>query len=286
MNKLKKLTMGMVLANLLTIVVMDTVHAAEWAARSVEQIKQDLVVSDKGIQEYTVKWGDTLYALSKATDIPIEKLAEINNIQNINLIEVGTKFVFDKNNTYLEIQAGEEVVRYQVEDEKTSVLLQPQVEQSQPAQSTETVETTTQNSQPVEEKVAPVTPEVVVEQPVVQETTVAQTPVVEQPVQPIAQPMVESGSPLLYTLDTFLFSGVINWGGYHFTYYSQSVLPGGGLSIPGRHINAMGYVADGDGYIVLANNAPIGTVINTPFGAPGKVYDRGTYGNHFDVYVR
>lgn len=66
----------------------------------------------------------------------------------------------------------------------------------------------------------------------------------------------------------------------------QSVLPGGGLNIPGRHINAGGYVADKDGYIVLANDAPKGTIINTPFGYKGKVYDRGTYGNHFDVYTK
>lgn len=89
-----------------------------------------------------------------------------------------------------------------------------------------------------------------------------------------------------YSLRDLQFRGVINWRGYKFTYYSQSVLPGGGLRIPGRHINANGYVADKDGYIVLANDSPKGTVIATPFGAPGKVYDRGTYGNHYDVYTR
>lgn len=89
-----------------------------------------------------------------------------------------------------------------------------------------------------------------------------------------------------YTLAAFKRAGVVNWGGYKFTYYSQSVLPGGGLSIPGRHINADGYVSDGDGYIVLASSAPKGSVINTPFGYQGKVYDRGTVGNHYDVYIR
>ena len=93
-------------------------------------------------------------------------------------------------------------------------------------------------------------------------------------------------APMLYSLRDLRFHGVINWGGYKFTYYSQSVLPGGGLRIPGRHVNESGYVADADGYIVLANSAPIGTIIPTPFGYYGKVYDRGTYGNHFDVYTR
>lgn len=95
-----------------------------------------------------------------------------------------------------------------------------------------------------------------------------------------------SGSPMLYSLRQLQFNGIIYWSGYKFTYYSQRVLPGGGLNIPGRHVNSSGYVADKDGYIVLANSAPKGTVINTPFGFKGKVYDRGTYGNHFDVYTK
>lgn len=81
----------------------------------------------------------------------------------------------------------------------------------------------------------------------------------------------------------FLRDGVVNSNGCKFTYYSQSVLPGGGLNIPGRHVNG-GFVCDEDGYIVLANSAPNGTVIDTPWG-PGKVYDKGTSGNHYDVYV-
>lgn len=93
-------------------------------------------------------------------------------------------------------------------------------------------------------------------------------------------------SEKLYSLERFEFLGIIYWNGYKFTYYSQSVLPGGALRIPGRHINKDGYVADKDGYIVLASDKPMGTVIPTPFGYLGKVYDRGVYGNHFDVYTR
>lgn len=96
---------------------------------------------------------------------------------------------------------------------------------------------------------------------------------------------VSSSSPMLYSIDTFKYRGVINWKGMKFTWYSQKVLPGYNLNIPGRHVNKDGYVADKDGYIVIANDAPKGTVINTPFGYQGKVYDRGTYGNHMDVYV-
>lgn len=88
----------------------------------------------------------------------------------------------------------------------------------------------------------------------------------------------------VYSSSYFRKMGVIYWNGYKYTYYSQKVLPGGGLKIPGRHVNSDGYVCDADGYICLANSAPLGTVFPTPFGAKGKVYDRGTSGNHLDVY--
>lgn len=94
------------------------------------------------------------------------------------------------------------------------------------------------------------------------------------------------GSDATYTLSEFMYAGMINWNGYKFTYYSQSVLPGGSLNIPGRHVNADGYVSDGAGYICLAGSAPMGTVYNTPFGYKGKIYDRGTSGKHLDVYIR
>lgn len=99
-----------------------------------------------------------------------------------------------------------------------------------------------------------------------------------------------TSSTKLYSLSQFQYNGVINWSGYKFTYYSQSVLPGYGLRIPGRHLNADGYVSDGDGYIVLAANSNIakGTVISTPFGYKGKVYDTcpSCTLNWYDVYTK
>lgn len=99
-----------------------------------------------------------------------------------------------------------------------------------------------------------------------------------------------SSSSALYSLSQFKFNGVVNWSGYKFTYYSQSVLPGSGLRIPGRHVNSNGFVSDSNGYIVLAAGygIPKGTVINTPFGGQGKVYDRcgNCSPNWYDVYVK
>lgn len=78
-------------------------------------------------------------------------------------------------------------------------------------------------------------------------------------------------------------AGVVNWEGYRFTWYSQKTLPGGGLNIPGRHVNGAGFVCDGDGYIVAATAFGRGTTGNSPWGA-WKSYDTGVSGNMVDLY--
>lgn len=91
-----------------------------------------------------------------------------------------------------------------------------------------------------------------------------------------------------YSPNEFQNSGVINWGGYDWTYYSELILPGDGLDIPGRYTTENGYVCDGDGYVVLAADLsmlPRYSVVDTPFGREGKVYDTGCVYGVLDVYV-
>lgn len=91
---------------------------------------------------------------------------------------------------------------------------------------------------------------------------------------------------IVYSPSVFRNKGVVHWGGWRWTYYSQRVLPGGGLKIPGRHVNSMGYVCDGNGYICLAaTSLRKGTIVDTPFGAKGKVYDSGCPYGTLDVYT-
>lgn len=78
-------------------------------------------------------------------------------------------------------------------------------------------------------------------------------------------------------------AGVVNSNGYRFTWYSQRVLPGGGLNIPGRHVDSRGFVCDGDGYIVAATEMGHGTTGSSPWGA-WKSYDTGVSGNTVDIY--
>ena len=89
-----------------------------------------------------------------------------------------------------------------------------------------------------------------------------------------------------YSASYFRKMGVIRWNGYRWTWYSQRVLPGGGLKIPGRHVDEHGYICDKDDYICVASSTlKKGTVINTPFGKDGKVYDCGCSAGTIDVYV-
>ena len=78
--------------------------------------------------------------------------------------------------------------------------------------------------------------------------------------------------------------GVNYFNGHRETYYSQKVLPGGGLKIPGRHVDERGLVCDGDGYICVASNDySKGTIVETSLGT-GKVYDCGCPSGTIDIY--
>ena len=82
--------------------------------------------------------------------------------------------------------------------------------------------------------------------------------------------------------------GKIEWNGHTWTWYSEKVLSGGGLDIPGRHVDNDGLICDKDGYICLAADLDYlerGSIIDTPFGRPGKVYDCGCAYGTVDVYV-
>ena len=73
--------------------------------------------------------------------------------------------------------------------------------------------------------------------------------------------------------------------GTRYTWYSENVLPGGGLNIPGRHVGDGGYIMDGDGNICVASSDhEIGTVLETPYGT-AVVYDTGCANGTVDIYT-
>lgn len=80
-------------------------------------------------------------------------------------------------------------------------------------------------------------------------------------------------------------AGKIIYNGHIETWYSQRVLPGGGLNIPGRHVAADGTIRDKDNYICVASDTlPKGTTIMTSLGM-GKVYDTGVGHSGIDIYT-
>ena len=79
--------------------------------------------------------------------------------------------------------------------------------------------------------------------------------------------------------------GVVYYNGHRETWYSQKVLPGGGLKIPGRHVDSRGLICDGDGYICVASSdLAKGTIVKTSLGT-GKVYDSGCASGTIDIYT-
>lgn len=79
--------------------------------------------------------------------------------------------------------------------------------------------------------------------------------------------------------------GVNNFGGHRETYYSQKVLPGHGLVIPGRHVAEDGTIRDANGFLCLASSDyPKGTQVMTSLGM-GIVYDTGCASGTIDIYT-
>ena len=81
--------------------------------------------------------------------------------------------------------------------------------------------------------------------------------------------------------------GAIYFENHKETYYSQRVLKGSSLNIPGRHVATDGTIRDGSGYIAVAANSSYlskGTIVKTSLG-PAKVYDCGCASGIIDIYT-
>lgn len=115
MNLIKKglLTLGATAALAGTFAVNNTlnVEAAEWEARTVEEVKTD--IQSNGVESrYTIQWGDTLGTISKALDISIDQIVNANEIANRDLIIAGNTLHLS---TELDTVAIEDNVTHEVE---------------------------------------------------------------------------------------------------------------------------------------------------------------------------
>ena len=66
-----------------------------WVARTVAEVKADIQHIDN-LSHYTIKWGDTLSAISEATGLSVDSLVEINRIANRDLIFANNKLYFSE----------------------------------------------------------------------------------------------------------------------------------------------------------------------------------------------
>ena len=182
-----------------------TVSASEqdgvWVARTVVEVKAD-IQNINNLSHYTIKWGDTLSAISGATGLSVDSLVEINRIANRDLIFANNKLYFSEE-AFLK-DGNTEVKRQQVSidnsgsrqsyevETKTDTVTGEQrttVKQTAPV----VVETPAVSAAKAEESVSPAPK---VEEPASSapksEEPVATTPKVEEPATPA--PKVEEPS--------------------------------------------------------------------------------------------
>lgn len=88
-----------------------------------------------------------------------------------------------------------------------------------------------------------------------------------------------------YSAEDLQILGEIYDGDLCYKWYSQQVLPGEGLDIPGRYVDDEGYIRDEEGNLCVASNRfPLGTQIEVPFGdGYAVVYD--TYEDEEDDLI-
>ncbi|EOS7706440.1 LysM peptidoglycan-binding domain-containing protein [Enterococcus hirae] len=139
MKILRVLAIGATIGGVALATAHEKVAAAEWTPRTVEQIKADM----KG-NEYTIVWGDTLSGISQATNISVQKLADMNKIANVDLIYAGNKLVFDGNVATVQNNKGETVAQSVIQNEDKVVANQPV---GQPVQGTTSNNTTNSATQ-------------------------------------------------------------------------------------------------------------------------------------------
>ena len=127
--KLNKIILGtsFALAGLFAATNNNNVEAATWSARTVAEVSADLEATDHTTTSYTIQYGDTLAVIAQASDVSVDALVAINDIQNANLIFPGTKLSFTKDETTGEVNevtvedsASEEITTYDVAEEEVT----------------------------------------------------------------------------------------------------------------------------------------------------------------------
>lgn len=141
MKILRVLAIGATIGGIALATAHEKVNAEEWTPRTVEQIKADM----KG-NEYTIVWGDTLSGISQATNISVQKLADMNKIANVDLIYAGNKLVFNGNVATVQNNKGETVAQSVIQPKDKVDSTKPVGQPVQNTTSNNTTNSATQNT--------------------------------------------------------------------------------------------------------------------------------------------
>ena len=177
----KKLLLASTLA--VSLFTAANAQAAEftlpWVARSVEDVRAGVTETSEG-KTYTIQYGDTLSTIATAMDIDLTLLAQVNQINNLDLIFPDTtlKTKYNENHDLIEIeieqpaasdtQGGDSAT---VDVANQEVIMEDEVVPLPEAPAEETTEATTE---------VPV-PETTTETPTITEAPTTETPVTEAP---------------------------------------------------------------------------------------------------------
>ena len=188
-------------------------QAGVWIARTVAEVKADIQNIDN-LSHYTIKWGDTLSAISGATGLSVDSLVEINRIANRDLIFANNKLYFSEE-AFLK-DGNTEVKRQRVSIDNSGSCQSYEVEtktNTVTGEQTTTVKQTTpvvvetpaagttpkaeEPSTPAPKEETPVTPAPKAEEPTTPAPGTTETPTPAQPVedQPAAPGATEQPTP-------------------------------------------------------------------------------------------
>ena len=122
MNYKKKALAIITTASLVSAFAVNNVEAKEnWEQRSVEDVKSEVQnLNDEFV--YTIQYGDTLGVIAKAIDVEVDKLVEVNSIQNADLIIAGDELRIsgNKETITVETETGD-VSSYDISEEVVEV---------------------------------------------------------------------------------------------------------------------------------------------------------------------
>ncbi|MCS8593048.1 LysM peptidoglycan-binding domain-containing protein [Enterococcus faecium] len=143
MKLLRVFAIGATIGGVALATAHEKVEAAEWTPRSVEAIKADVAKSNGN---YTIVEGDYLWGISQATNITVQKLADMNKIANVDLIYAGNKLVFDGNVATVQNNKGETVAQSVIQPQDKVDSTKPVGQPVQNTTSNNTTNSATQNT--------------------------------------------------------------------------------------------------------------------------------------------